>query len=90
MFWFKDKRKKEVDWPFFSLTPTNKAKKIETYSKAMDFALSQDDIRNIAITGSYGAGKSSFLRTYFDEAKDVLWISLASFLGKTKGGIERA
>lgn len=84
MFWFKDKRKKEVDWPFFSLTPTNKAKKIETYSKAMDFALSQDDIRNIAITGSYGAGKSSFLRTYFDEAKDVLWISLASFLGTGK------
>lgn len=68
--------------PFQSLTPTDNAEDIETYSKAMDFALSRKhkDIRNIAVTGQYGSGKSSFLRTYFRNRKDVLWVSLALFL----------
>ena len=85
MPWFKDKNKTvETNWPFFPLTPTNAAKNIDTYRKAMDFALSREDVWNIAITGLYGAGKSSFLRTYFKDDKGVLWISLASFLGGKK------
>ena len=79
--------KKEEETPFFSLAPTRKAQDIDAYIMAMDFALRQDDIRNIAITGPYGAGKSSFLRTYFDGREDVLWISLASFLGVPKGKV---
>ena len=70
--------------PFQSLTPTENAEDIETYSEAMDYALlsKNKDIRNIAVTGQYGAGKSSFLRTYVKEKnkKDVLWVSLAFFL----------
>jgi predicted NACHT family NTPase len=54
-------------FPFQSLTPTENAEDIKTYVDAMDFAysLKNKDVRNIAITGQYGAGKSSFLRTYF-------------------------
>lgn len=85
MFKRKTIEKKEEETPFFSLAPTRKAQDIDAYKKAMDFALSQDDIHNIAVTGPYGSGKSSFLRTYFDEEKDVLWISLASFLGLSQG-----
>ena len=75
--------------PFQSLTPTEDAEDIKTYSAAMDFALSStnDAIKNIAVTGLYGAGKSSFLRTYFKSKrnvfkrkKKVLWVSLALFL----------
>ena len=68
--------------PFQSLTPTDHAEDIATYSEAMDFALSpkHKDIRNIAVTGQYGSGKSSFLRTYFKDRKEVLWVSLALFL----------
>lgn len=80
----KQNKTAEDEIPFFSLTPTRNATGIEAYRKAMDYALSQDDIRNIAITGPYGSGKSSFLRTYFDRKEDVLWISLASFLGASK------
>ena len=87
MFKRKIIEKKEEETPFFSLAPTRKAQDIDAYKMAMDFALRQDDIRNIAITGPYGSGKSSFLRTYFDGRKDVLWISLASFLGVTKGKV---
>ena len=85
MFKRKVAEKCEKETPFFSLAPTRKAQDIDAYKKAMDFALSQDDIHNIAVTGPYGSGKSSFLRTYFDEEKDVLWISLASFLGLSQG-----
>lgn len=66
---------------FRPLTPTDKAEHIESYSAALDSALNLKDVRNIAITGIYGAGKSSFLRTYFKGKRDVLWVSLASFLG---------
>ena len=73
-----------IESPFQSLTPTENADDIKTYSEAMDFALlpKNKDIRNIAVTGQYGAGKSSFLKTYVKEknTKDVLWVSLALFL----------
>lgn len=71
-----------TDSPFQPLTPTDNAEDIETYSMAMDFAYSPDkrQIRNIAVTGQYGSGKSSFLRTYFKGRKEVLWVSLALFL----------
>ena len=70
------------DSPFQPLTPTEDAKDIEAYIQAMDFAYSPKNnlIRNIAVTGQYGAGKSSFLRSYFKNRKDVLWVSLALFL----------
>ncbi|MBR4189380.1 MAG: hypothetical protein IKQ55_05400 [Kiritimatiellae bacterium] len=80
----KPQQMEEQEPYFFSLTPTKNAENIEAYRKAMDYALQQSDICNIAVTGPYGSGKSSFLRTYFGEQKDVLWISLASFLGVPK------
>lgn len=48
----------------------------------LDSALSDDLCLNIAITGTYGAGKSSFLRSYFKRlGKKVapIWISLLDF-----------
>lgn len=73
-------------YPFFPLTPDRHAERIEAYREAMDYALSSDEIKNIAVTGPYGAGKSSFLETYFKDYDDVLRISLAAFLG----GMENA
>ena len=34
------------------------------YTKALDYAMSNNDIKNIAITGRYGAGKSTVWNTY--------------------------
>lgn len=50
--------------------------------EALDFALKQDNIHNIAITGNYGAGKSSIINSYFkDRLKtDCLRLSLATFV----------
>lgn len=73
-----------MELPFQALTPTDAAEDIGTYSQSMDFAFCRksDKVCNIAVTGQYGAGKSSFLRTYFKGKKNVLWISLAMFLDK--------
>ena len=37
---------------------------LEGYKEALDYALQEDKILNIALTGSYGAGKSSVLESY--------------------------
>ena len=64
-----------------SLTPIDNIQNGDEYIAALDWALDQDDISNIAISGPYGSGKSSMINTYF-KSKDrgkVLTISLAAF-----------
>lgn len=63
------------------LLPSIDADKDAYYSKPLTVALKTHGANNIAITGSYGSGKSSFLRTF--ELKNPQWsylpISLATF-----------
>ena len=63
----------------FPLTPTQDASDIEAYKSRLDAAFSISDVRNIAVTGKFGAGKSSVLKTYFN-GKKVLWVTLAPFI----------
>lgn len=65
---------------FEKLTPT-KDIDLNTYKQALDFVFTDDEIKNIAITGSYSAGKSSVIEAYKSENKDkkFLHISLANF-----------
>lgn len=92
MKWFKslcnilkktDKENSEDDakkLKFKKLTPT-KLKKMDYYEEALDFAFKESDLLNIAITGAYGAGKSSVIKTYENLNKDkkFIYISLANF-----------
>ena len=72
---------------YLDLSPTSNASDIEEYSEALNYCLKNDDILNIAVSGTYGSGKSSFLKTYFlknDECKTIT-ISLGNYeKGKTK------
>lgn len=65
---------------FEKLTP-NKDIDLNTYEEALDFIFEDDEIKNIAITGSYSAGKSSVIESYKDKHKNkkFLHISLANF-----------
>ena len=65
---------------FEKLTP-NKDIDLNTYEEALDFIFEDDEIKNIAITGSYSAGKSSVIESYKFKNKDkkFLHISLANF-----------
>ena len=53
-----------ADLTFSPLTPTDEAKDCESYMGALSWALNQDKIHNIAISGPYGSGKSSVIRTF--------------------------
>jgi hypothetical protein len=63
------------------LTPTDDGDKDKKYSEALEWALRNKRVKNIALTGAYGSGKSSILRTFEKEHKgyNYLNISLASF-----------
>lgn len=65
---------------FLKLTPMADTT-LDIYADAMEFVFANDDIRNIAISGTYGAGKSSMMETYEKEHDDkkFLHISLAHF-----------
>ena len=64
-----------------ALTPTDNIGHGEEYLAALGWALSQPNIQNIAVSGPYGSGKSSAIRTYINryEDSDVVYISLAAF-----------
>lgn len=58
---------------------------ISGYEDALDFAFSDENIKNIAVSGAYSSGKSSIIGTYENKHKDklkFLHISLAHFGAK--------
>ncbi|MGL5550348.1 MAG: hypothetical protein ACRDD4_11670 [Culicoidibacterales bacterium] len=66
---------------FHSLTPDITDNHAEIYTKALDYAFNSDDIKNIAITGIYGAGKSTIWKTYVNKKniKKIITTSLGQY-----------
>lgn len=69
---------------FDALTPIDNATDKEIYFLALKEALLNDDVKNIALTGTYGSGKSSIIKTFQKKyvEYEYLNISLASFKDK--------
>jgi len=66
---------------FVDLAPTDKADEDGVYSEALLFAITNPRVSNIALTGPYGSGKSSIIRTFLGTyRRSALHISLAAFL----------
>ena len=68
--------------PFHSLSPISDTEKHKYYCDALEWALmnrKEKDIKNIALTGNYGSGKSSILKTFQDRQ-----IKGLNFFNKTK------
>lgn len=76
---------------FYKLTPTNDTE-MGVYDKAMEYVFANKDIRNIAISGSYGAGKSSMIESYkkAHQEKKFIHISLAHFISEEDKNAEEA
>lgn len=74
------KNMSENNYMFQKLTPISNAD-LAVYEEAMKYVFLNDDIRNIAISGTYGAGKSSVIETYKKQYENIrfLHISLAHF-----------
>ena len=81
--WNRFIHKQNINKKLHSLTPTDNAEKIDAYLNSLKWALlNSKDIKNIAISGPYGAGKSSIIDTYIKKNKFLhkyLKISLANF-----------
>ena len=71
---------------FNALTPEVLTENKQIYTEALDYAFSNIDIKNIAITGIYGAGKSTVWNTYVRQKglSNVITVSL----GKYKNNID--
>lgn len=52
------------------LTPINNINNGEEYLNALEWALNNPKVKNIALAGPYGAGKSSIIETYLNMEKD--------------------
>ncbi|MAO36064.1 MAG: hypothetical protein CMP12_09165 [Zunongwangia sp.] len=85
-----DKNKNVANIPFHSLSPVIDSEKHKSYCDALEWALTnrkEKDIKNVALTGTYGSGKSSILKTFQETRKnkfEFLNISLATFKEEKK------
>lgn len=77
--------KDNINYKFHKLTPTKVDINSESYriiEKALNQAYDDNDIKNIAITGIYGSGKSSILKTYYStnlKKSELINVSIADF-----------
>lgn len=81
-----------VDDSFVDLTPNEETdSKKEEYAKAIGWALENPRIKNIAVTGPYGAGKSSIITTFQKSHAEYSYlnISLASFKEYTENDTQK-
>ena len=70
----------ENKYHFERLTPIDNMN-LDVYEEAIDYVFNNPDVKNIAISGAYSAGKSSVLASYKKRHNDLrfLHISLAHF-----------
>lgn len=64
---------------FEKLTPVNDSN-ISIYEAAIDFVFKNDDVRNIAISGAYGAGKSSVLASYKTKHSSTKFLHICVYI----------
>lgn len=86
-----------VESRYVDLAPTDQADQAGVYSAALTKATNNPRVMNIALTGPYGSGKSSIIKSFLKGyERPVLQISLAAFLpeaqpeaGPTNGKVGR-
>lgn len=66
---------------YSDLTPSENLKNNSEYIRALEWAIQNKKITNIALAGPYGSGKSSIIQTYLKEHPSVksITLSLATF-----------
>ncbi len=71
---------------FNALTPEVLKENKQIYTEALDYAFSNNDIKNIAITGIYGAGKSTVWNTYVHQngLSNIITVSLGKYKNNIK------
>ena len=87
---FTKKEDSVVSTDFSDLAPLDSINNTSEYLTALDWALKNRRIRNIALCGPYGAGKSSIINSYLKSHADAqqksLRISMATFIESETDG----
>lgn len=66
---------------FIDLAPTDEADEAGVYAEALNYAMNNERVFNIALTGPYGSGKSSIIKSFLKRyPRRALNISLAAFV----------
>lgn len=94
--WLKNKDK-EPESSVISLAPRVLSKEedlkiIQPYLTELERSLNQKDITNIAVTGAYGSGKSTIIKTFqkIHSEYEYLNVSLASFTDNDENGKKKS
>ncbi|SFT66640.1 hypothetical protein SAMN05444141_102635 [Pseudovibrio denitrificans] len=73
---------------YVHLAPIDDADASGIYSDALAYATNEPNVSNIALTGPYGSGKSSIIKTFLKKYKrPALTISLAAFLPEADSSV---
>ena len=84
--WFSQKNNGSSE--YVDLAPTDNADEAGIYSHALTHATNNPNVSNIALTGPYGSGKSSIIKTFLKVyRRPTLQISLAAFLPEADGSV---
>jgi len=78
------RQKKKAETEYTDLAPIDKIENGAEYLNALEWALSNKRVKNIALAGPYGSGKSSIIETYLKQhpmvKKKSLRVSMATFV----------
>lgn len=79
------------NYGYVDLAPTDDADNISEYLRALEWALNDKNITNIALAGPYGAGKSSIIETFLRIHPSIKYIniSLAMFRKNDQDAIQQ-
>lgn len=66
-------------YKFERLTPIDNMD-LDVYEEAIDYVFSNSDVKNVAISGAYSAGKSSVLASYKKKHDELRFLHIQSIL----------
>ena len=74
----------EEDNEYSDLAPIDNIEENSEYLKALHWAINRKKVKNIALAGPYGSGKSSIIETYLKQHDEIrkksLRVSMATFI----------
>lgn len=77
------KREQSKKSLYRDLAPDDDLKNNEEYFSALKWALKNPKVKNIAISGPYGAGKSSIIQSFVKKYPKYKYINISLVLRKT-------